>query len=245
MSNLEKFKKVRAERDTEVDDIIRVNRKSSAQSFVDQVLARFNEQKATEVTLSSLGAAISKTVTIAEVVKHRVEGIHQVNEIKTIHLDDVYEPLEEFKDEQLENMTVQRKLTCFQIVLTKTAPKDTKAAGYQAPIDKSEIGENCGPDDLNDVPNDRRRRRNRKGGEKTEGDAKGDKDQQDKGAKPEGKDEESKGGDGAGAKKPRQRNKRRPKTARPEGEGQQQQMSASDSKTPGDQKPKEGGERRR
>ena len=46
MSNLEKFKKVRAERDSEVDEIIRVNRKSSAQFFVDQVLARFNEQKA-------------------------------------------------------------------------------------------------------------------------------------------------------------------------------------------------------
>ena len=113
MSNLEKFKKVRAERDTEVDEIIRVNRKSSAQFFVDQVLARFNDQKAQEVTLSSLGAAISKTVTIAEVVKHRIAGIHQVNEIKTIMLDDVYEPLEEFKHENLDNMTVSRKLTCF------------------------------------------------------------------------------------------------------------------------------------
>ena len=70
-------------------------------------------------------------MTIAEVVKHRIAGIHQVNEIKTILLDDVYEPLEEFKDENPDNMTVSRKLTCFQIVLSMTAPKDTKAAGYQ------------------------------------------------------------------------------------------------------------------
>lgn len=55
--------------------------------------------------MSSLGAAISKSITIAEVVKHRIPGVHQVNEIKTIVLDDAYEPLEEFKDE-LKNLTV-------------------------------------------------------------------------------------------------------------------------------------------
>ena len=49
--------------------------------------------------MSSLGAAISKTITIAEVVKHRIAGIHQTSEIKTIMLDDAYEPLEEFKSE--------------------------------------------------------------------------------------------------------------------------------------------------
>jgi DNA-binding protein len=73
------------------------------------------------VTLSSLGAAISKTITIAEVIKHRIPGVHQVNEIKTIVLDDAYEPLEEFKSE-LKNKTVEDKLTCFQIVLSLAAP---------------------------------------------------------------------------------------------------------------------------
>jgi DNA-binding protein len=77
-----------------VDDIIRVNRKSPATQFIDDVIARFTEKKAKEVTLSSLGAAISKTITIAEVVKHRVPGLHQINEIKTVVLDDAYEPLE-------------------------------------------------------------------------------------------------------------------------------------------------------
>jgi DNA-binding protein len=127
---LEKYKKVRAERDTVVDDIIRVNRKGPAGTFVDQVIARFNDQKAKEVTLSSLGAAISKTITIAEVVKHRIPGIHQVSEIKTILLDDAYEPLDEFKSE-LQKITVSRKLTCFQIVLSFAAPKNTNVAGYQ------------------------------------------------------------------------------------------------------------------
>lgn len=81
-----------------VDDVIRVNRKGPATEFIDEIIARFTEKKEKEVTLSSLGAAISKSITIAEVVKHRIPDIHQVNEIKTIVLEDVYEPLEEFKD---------------------------------------------------------------------------------------------------------------------------------------------------
>lgn len=127
--DLEKYKKVRAERDQVVDDVIRVNRKSPASTFVDQIIARFNEQKAKEVVLSSLGAAISKTITIAEVIKHRIPGVHQFNEIKTIVLDDAYEPLEEFKSE-LKNITVERKLTCFQIVLSMEARKNINSAGY-------------------------------------------------------------------------------------------------------------------
>lgn len=58
--------------------------------------------------LSSLGEAITKTVTIAEIVKHRVPGLHQINEISTIVIDDEYEAIEE----GLKNMTLKRKLTC-------------------------------------------------------------------------------------------------------------------------------------
>jgi DNA-binding protein len=53
-----------------------VNRKSAASTFIEQIVARFTEQKVKEITLSSLGAAISKTITIAEAVKHRVPGVH-------------------------------------------------------------------------------------------------------------------------------------------------------------------------
>lgn len=76
--------------------------------------------------LSSLGEAITKTVTIAEIVKHRVPGLHQINEISTIVIDDEYEAIEE----GLKNMTLKRKLTCLQIRLTKTKPKDTNIPGY-------------------------------------------------------------------------------------------------------------------
>lgn len=128
------------------DQIIRVNRKSPAQQFIDEVIDRFTKQNAKDVTLSSLGAAISKTITIAEVVKHRVPGVHQLNEIKTIVLDDAYEPLDEFKKD-LKNETVSRKLTCFQIILSMEAI-NAKAPGYQIPLPKAEVDPTQGPDDF-------------------------------------------------------------------------------------------------
>ena len=112
---MEKYKKVRSEREPVPDGIIRVNRTINARQFIDQVLEIFNEQKKDEVILSSLGEAITKSVTIAEIVKHRVPGLHQVNEISTIVIDDEYEPIEE----GLTPMTLKRKLTCLQIHLTK------------------------------------------------------------------------------------------------------------------------------
>ena len=151
---MEKYRKVRSEREAVPDGIIRVNRNIQARVFIDQVLEEFNTKNADKVTLSSLGEAITKSVTIAEIVKHRVAGLHQVNEISTIVIDDEYEPLEE----GLEKMTVSRKLTCLQIVLSKTAPSDKTVPGYQEPIPASEVNPEAGPED------DGRRQNARRGG---------------------------------------------------------------------------------
>ena len=118
------------------------------------MLDEFNKNGKDTVTLSSLGEAITKSVTIAEIVKHRVTGLHQVNEISTIVIDDEYEPIEE----GLEKMTVSRKLTCLQIILSKKAPADKTVPGYQEPIPDSEVHPEAGPED------DARRQNPRRGG---------------------------------------------------------------------------------
>ena len=116
------------------------------------MLEEFNTNNKETVTLSSLGEAITKSVTIAEIVKHRVAGLHQVNEISTIVIDDEYEPIEE----GLEKMTVSRKLTCLQIVLSKKAPANKNVAGYQEPIPASEVNPDAGPEDDGRRQNQRR-----------------------------------------------------------------------------------------
>jgi DNA-binding protein len=50
------------------------------------------------ITLKAMGRAINKTVTIAEILKRRVEGLHQNTELTSVLLTDVWEPVEEGLD---------------------------------------------------------------------------------------------------------------------------------------------------
>ncbi len=45
-----------------------------------------------------MGRAINKTVTIAEIIKRRIPNLHQITEISSTDITDVYEPLEEGLD---------------------------------------------------------------------------------------------------------------------------------------------------
>jgi ribonuclease P/MRP protein subunit RPP25 len=73
-----------------------------------------------------MGDAISKIATIAEIIKYRVKGLHQKNEIGTQEFEDVYDPIEE----GLERLVFKRKVTSFTILLSKNIPKDNDHYGY-------------------------------------------------------------------------------------------------------------------
>ena len=51
-----------------------------------------------EVVLKAMGRAINKTVTIAEIIKRRIAGLHQITVIGSTDITDVYEPIEEGLD---------------------------------------------------------------------------------------------------------------------------------------------------
>lgn len=149
-------------------------------------------------------------------MKHRIAGLHQVNEINTIVIDDEYEPIE--GEEELDKMTVSRKLTCLQITLTKTAPKDTKVPGYQPPIPESEVNPDAGPEDEG-RRTDRRNRRRAKSATKKDGDSAAPMKDADAGAAEEKKTEGGAAGADAAGKNRRNRNRQRAKTARPQTAG--------------------------
>jgi len=122
---MESYKKVRLDREVLPDYIIRVNRRTKPSIYVDKITEQLLTVKVDAVTISSMGDAISKAVTVAEIVNHRIKGVHQTNEISTLSIDDEYEPLED----GLEKVTVNRKLTCLKIILSLTVPAK-KTSGY-------------------------------------------------------------------------------------------------------------------
>ncbi len=75
--------------------------------------------------------AIHRVILAAEIIKHRVYDLHQINAIKTVRVRDLYEPLEK----GLEQVTLQRTLTILEIKLTKiVGPLDKSNIGYQQPV---------------------------------------------------------------------------------------------------------------
>jgi DNA-binding protein len=59
------------------------------------------------VTLTAIGEGINKMVDIAELIKYRVKGLHQINNIGIHEIYDIYEPLEE----GLDRLTFLRNVT--------------------------------------------------------------------------------------------------------------------------------------
>lgn len=80
--------------------------------------------------------AVETAVKLAELIKHRIKGLHQINKINHITIVDEYEPLEE----GLDHLKFTRIVTMLEIMLSKNE-LDTSDVGYQAPIDESEVQE--------------------------------------------------------------------------------------------------------
>ena len=58
--------------------LVRVTASGSLRSYVAYALGALRERGAPRVTLRAAGRAVSKAVTVAEVIKRREQGLHQV-----------------------------------------------------------------------------------------------------------------------------------------------------------------------
>lgn len=79
------------------------------------------------------GNAIVKALILIELVKRRVGDLHQINNITSTEIVDVFKP----NIEGLEEIEQRRRVTCLNCVLSKD-PLDTSNIGYQAPTPKEE-----------------------------------------------------------------------------------------------------------
>ena len=62
---------------------------------VGYAIALLEEKGASHIILKGMGRAVSKTVTIAEMIKRRFPGLHQNTEIGSADINTIWEPLEE------------------------------------------------------------------------------------------------------------------------------------------------------
>jgi hypothetical protein len=90
------------------------------------------------IIIKGVSNAVQSAVNLAELIKHRVKGLHQMNKICNIVITDEFDPLYE----GLDKLSFQRIVTMLQITLTTNVENvDTKDTGYQSPIPEDEVTE--------------------------------------------------------------------------------------------------------
>lgn len=91
-------------------------------------------KKFDEITIKAMRMVINKAISVAEIVKRRVKGVHQITEIESTSVVDEWEPMEE----GLEKVTTSRTVSSIKIILS-TKPLDKNNPGYQPPLSEDEV----------------------------------------------------------------------------------------------------------
>jgi len=139
---MEKYRRKQTAKEATSDDEIRVTAKGRTATYVSYASKLFNEKEMDEFTLKATGAALATAVTVAEVIKRRFKGLHQITKLGSVEVIDEWEPLEE----GLDPVKNTRNVSFIEITLSKKM-LDTKHIGYQEPIDESLVVE-MDPDDM-------------------------------------------------------------------------------------------------
>merc|ERR1712050_581985 len=131
---MEKYRKVLKPKEAVVNDEeeIRVTAVGSVSAYVGRAAKVYNELNKPKVVIKASGNALTKGVTLAEVIKRSFKALHQITTLGTTEIVDEYEPLEE----GLDKVTDTRSVSIIDIKLSKEQ-LDSSNKGYQAPIDES------------------------------------------------------------------------------------------------------------
>ncbi|GIL92419.1 hypothetical protein Vretifemale_19989, partial [Volvox reticuliferus] len=113
---------------------VRVRSTEQTRFYVSLGLNLLREKGHRAVVLKAMGKAINKTVAIAEVLKRRVAGLHQLSETSSMTLVDEYEP----NEEGLDPIQVSRNVSVLTITLSLDQP-DTTHPGYQPPLPADQV----------------------------------------------------------------------------------------------------------
>ncbi|KAL1533367.1 ribonuclease P [Salvia divinorum] len=133
MDRYQKVEKPKVE--TPIDENeIRITSQGRMRSYITYAMTLIQEKGSDDIVFKAMGRAINKTVTIVELIKRRIAGLHQITAIQSTDITDTWEPLEE----GLQILETTRKVSMVTITLSKKE-LDTKNIGYQQPIPEDQV----------------------------------------------------------------------------------------------------------
>ncbi|WCJ35046.1 Alba DNA/RNA-binding protein [Euphorbia peplus] len=128
MDRYQRVEKPKAE--TPIDENeIRITSQGRMRSYISYAMSLLQEKGSDEIVFKAMGRAINKTVTIVELIKRRIVGLHQITSIGSTDITDTWEPLEE----GLLPLETTRHVSMITITLSKKE-LNISAIGYQPPL---------------------------------------------------------------------------------------------------------------
>jgi len=97
-------------------------------------LKLFKKDGLQTIVIKGSGVALSKAVRVAEEIKRKEPGLHQINAFSKKVVQDRYRPLEEGLDEVVKDRTLEG----LEITLSKNQ-LDKNHSGYQAPLPSDKV----------------------------------------------------------------------------------------------------------
>lgn len=97
-------------------------------------LKLFKKDNLQTIVIKASGQALAKAVRVAEEIKRKEPGLHQLNSFSKKTIQDRYKPLEEGLDEVVKDRTLEG----LEITLSKS-PLDKTHSGYQAPLPNDKV----------------------------------------------------------------------------------------------------------
>ncbi|KAL6317671.1 hypothetical protein AAG906_030424 [Vitis piasezkii] len=133
MDRYQRVEKPREE--TPIDENeIRITSQGRMRSYITYAMSLLQEKGSNEIVFKAMGRAINKTVTIVELIKRRIVGLHQNTSIGSTDITDTWEPLEE----GLLPLETTRHVSMITITLSKKE-LNTSSIGYQPPLPAEQV----------------------------------------------------------------------------------------------------------
>ncbi|OMO75482.1 hypothetical protein COLO4_26099 [Corchorus olitorius] len=133
MDRYQRVEKPKAE--TPIDENeIRITSQGRMRSYITYAMTLLQEKGSNEIVFKAMGRAINKTVTIVELIKRRIVGLHQNTQIGSTDITDMWEPLEE----GLLPLETTRHVSMITITLSKKE-LNTSSVGYQPPLPADQV----------------------------------------------------------------------------------------------------------
>ncbi|KAJ7956954.1 Ribonuclease P protein subunit p25 [Quillaja saponaria] len=123
MDRYQRVEKPKAETPINENEI-RVTTQGRMRNYITYAITLLQEKGSNEIVVKAMGRAISKTVMIAELIKRRIVGLHQITLIGSTDITDTWEPLEE----GLLPLETTRHVSMITITLSKNE-LDTSSTG--------------------------------------------------------------------------------------------------------------------